>query len=256
MTCGSGLDLPDMFPSIDSADRRFAFLHRVLRGEFPCFSGTIKALRLPATHLAALRFLRLAIPRLHSFSFAPRRTSKPPRPGVGNPVSPSGQCRGSNRISQVPGKPQSSVCTCSKPTPAGLLTPDPYSAATWPLVIIRQRLPRLGLSTLNSMAFGFAVYASQDRSPGTTQNSLPVAGQALLDGVLTRKVPLKGFKAVLYISFIFPKLYLAQVMQPPSRSASAICNRCSAFPAFRGVPQRFDPHKLLIIRSLGLRRYS
>ena len=32
----------------------------------------------------------------------------------------------------------------------------PYSAAAWPLVIERQRLPRLGLSTLNSMAFGLA----------------------------------------------------------------------------------------------------
>ena len=54
-----------------------------------------------------------------------------------------------------------SVCTCSKPTPAGLLTPDHCGAAAWPLVIVRQRLPRLGLSTLNSMAFGLAVYASQ-----------------------------------------------------------------------------------------------
>ena len=37
-----------MFPSIESASRRFAFLHRVLRGEFPCFNSTIKALRRPA----------------------------------------------------------------------------------------------------------------------------------------------------------------------------------------------------------------
>ena len=50
-------------------------LHRVLRGEFPCFNGTIKALRLPATRLAALRCLRLAIPRLALALFAPRRTS-------------------------------------------------------------------------------------------------------------------------------------------------------------------------------------
>jgi hypothetical protein len=33
-----------------------------------------------------------------------------------------------------------------------------------------------------------------------------VAGQALLNGILTRKVPLKGFKVVDYISFPFPKL--------------------------------------------------
>ena len=63
------------------------------------------------------------------------------------------------------------------------------------------------------MAFGLAVYASQGvctegaaHSHGPTQDSLPVAGQALLDGILTRKVPMKGFKVVNYISFPFPKL--------------------------------------------------
>ena len=69
------------------------------------------------------------------------------------------------------------------------------------------RLPRWGLSTLNSMAFGLAVYASQcGRYSNTTQDSLPVAGQALLDGLSTRKVPLKGFRVVNYISYPFPKL--------------------------------------------------
>ena len=96
----------------------------------------------------------------------------------------------------------------------------PYSAAAWPLVIERQGLPRLGLSTLNSMAFGLAVYASQGRLPDTTQDSLPVAGQALLDGVLTRKVPMKGFKVVNYISSPFPKLCLAQPMPPEHLFAS------------------------------------
>src|SRR5437870_500014 len=84
------LDVFDMFPSIRSAGRRFAFLHRVLRGEFPCFTGTIKALRLPAVHPAALRCLRLAVPQRALVVFAPRRTSAPPRPGVGDPVSPAG----------------------------------------------------------------------------------------------------------------------------------------------------------------------
>jgi hypothetical protein len=40
----------------------------------------------------------------------------------------------------------------------------------------------------------------------TTQDSLPVAGQALLDGLPTRKIPMKAFKSVIYISFPFPKL--------------------------------------------------
>ena len=68
------------------------------------------------------------------------------------------------------------------------------------------KAPTKGLSTLNSMAFGLAVYASQRRLPDTTQHSLPVAGQALLDGILTRKVPIEGFKVVDYISSSFSKL--------------------------------------------------
>jgi hypothetical protein len=61
------LDVFNMFPSIESAGRRFACLHRVLQGEFPCFNGTIKALRLPGAHPTALRYRRLVVPRLHSF---------------------------------------------------------------------------------------------------------------------------------------------------------------------------------------------
>jgi len=69
------------------------------------------------------------------------------------------------------------------------------------------KAPTKGLSTLNSMAFGLAVYASQGRLPDTTQDSLPAAGQALLDGVFTRKVPMKGFKVEFHIFLSpFPKL--------------------------------------------------
>ncbi len=72
------------------------------RTSFPSFGGTSLALVI----------------------FAPRRTSAPSRPGVGHPVPPAGIRRGDDRISQVPGEPQLSVCTCSTPTPAGLLAPD------------------------------------------------------------------------------------------------------------------------------------
>ena len=44
-------------------------------------------------------------------------------PGVVCPVSPPGNCRGDDRISQVLGEPPLSVCTCSS-TPAGPLVPD------------------------------------------------------------------------------------------------------------------------------------
>jgi hypothetical protein len=49
------------------------------------------------------------------------------------------------------------------------------------------------ISGLNRRAFGLAVYASQGRSPATTQDSLPAAGPALPDGIPTRRVPTKGF---------------------------------------------------------------
>ena len=92
------LDVFNMFPSIESADRRFAFLHRVLQGEFPCFNGTIKALRLPAAHPAALRFLRLAVPRFHSlFSLPSGRVNRWGLELVTRCLQP-GVRRGANRI--------------------------------------------------------------------------------------------------------------------------------------------------------------
>jgi len=57
------------------------------------------------------------------------------------------------------------------------------------------KAPAKGLSTLNSMAFGLAVYASQCGLPRPTQNSLPAAGQALPGGLSTHKVPMKGFRS-------------------------------------------------------------
>jgi hypothetical protein len=79
-------------------------------------------------------------------------------------------------------------------TPAGLPAPDHCGAAAWPLVCQQQRLPRRvfrrsiawlsdWLSTLRSAGY-----------PVTTQDSLPAAGQALPDGLCTRRVPLKSFR--------------------------------------------------------------
>ena len=113
--------------------------------------------------------------------------------------------RGDDRISQVPGEPRLSVCTCS--VDAG------RTAGTRPVTVPQRgpwyrtaKAPAKGLSTLNSMAFGLAVYASQCGLPRPTQDSLPAAGQALPDGLSTRRVPMKGFRAASYISSSFPKL--------------------------------------------------
>ena len=206
MTCDRNLDVFHMFPSIGSAGRRFASLHRVLRGEFPCFDGTIKALRLPAAHPAALRCLRLAVPQRPLVLFAPRRTSAPPRPGVGDPVSPAGtSLRKRQDLPSSWGTPI--VRLHMFHTDAGRTAGTrPLRCRDMALGHRTAKAPAKGLSTLNSMAFGLAVYASQCGLPRPTQNSLPAAGQALPDGLSTRKVPMKGFRSASYISSSLPKL--------------------------------------------------
>jgi len=188
--------------------------------------------------------------------FAPWRTSEPPGPGVDSPVSPAGY---SPRSEQ--GSPKF-LGNLDHPfamfqTDAGRTADTrPSGAAAWPLVIERQRLPRWGLSTLNSMAFGLAVYASPSSLPPPTQNSLPVAGQALLDGVLTRKVPMKGFKVVDYISSPFPKLCLAQSMQPPATRTILLASRLGKIlinrkkkPPEAGTRRQFVVHRRVLQRS-------
>ncbi len=67
---GSKYEASDVVPGPGSNNRHplsvFPSLHRVLRDQFPGFISTMRVLRLLAAHPAALRFLRLAVPRLHS----------------------------------------------------------------------------------------------------------------------------------------------------------------------------------------------
>ncbi len=195
-----------MFPSTGSAGRRFASLHRVLRGEFPCFSSTIKALRLPAAHPAALRFLRLAVPqRITRWVRSPADECTAGAwswsPGISSRVSP-------RKRQDLPSSwgTRLSVCTCSGDAGRTARTRPVHSAAAWPPVYEQRRLPRKvfrrsiawlsdSLCTLRSAGY-----------PRPTQHSLPAAGQALPDGLSTRMVPLKGFRVGNYISSSFPKL--------------------------------------------------
>ena len=176
--------------------RRLASLHWLQRGEVRQLQRYYQDAMTSCYPSRRTSFPSLGDTSVALVKFAPGRTSAPPRPGVDNPVSPSGCCRGSNRISQVPGESQLSVCTCSKPTPAGLFAPYHYGAAAWPLDPQVQRLPRKvfrrpiawlsdSLSTLRRVGY-----------PDPTQDSLPVAGQALSGGLSTHKIPLKGFRVV------------------------------------------------------------
>jgi hypothetical protein len=136
--------------------------------------------------------------------FAPRRTSAPPRPGVVRPVSPAGKPpRKRQEIPSSWGTSKLSVCTCS--VDSGRTTaPDHYGAAAWPLVFQQQRLPR---KVFRSSIAWLSDWLSTLRSRSClrpTQDSLPAAGQALPDGLSTRKVPMKGFRVASYISSPFP----------------------------------------------------
>jgi hypothetical protein len=156
-------------------------------------------------------FRRASLPSLGGTSactrfFAPRRTSAPPRPGVGNPVSPTGniaeETTGSPKFLENPDCPFAHV----QSTPVGLLTPDHCGAATWPLVCEKQRLPRKVFRRSIAWLSDWLSTLRGVSHPNPTQDSLPAAGQALPDGLYTRKVPTKGFKVLPYISFSFPKL--------------------------------------------------
>ena len=125
---GSKYEASDVVPGPGSSIRHplsvFPSLHRVPWDQFPGFISTMRVLRLPTAHPAALRFLRLAVPRLHSLrSLLDGRVRRRGLELVTRYLRP-GCFRGNDRISQVPGEPPLSVCTCSNPTPAGLLTPD------------------------------------------------------------------------------------------------------------------------------------
>ena len=116
--------VPGPGPNIRHPLSVFPSLHRVPRDQFPGFIGTMRVLRLPAVHPASLRCRRSAVPRFHSLGSLPSgRVRRRGLELVTRYLLP-GCCRGGDRSSQVPGEPQLSVCTCSNPTPAGLLAPD------------------------------------------------------------------------------------------------------------------------------------
>ena len=62
------------------------------------------------------------------------------------------------------------------------------------------RATRSLISGLNSTAFAPAVYASPDGSPRPTQDSLLAAGQLYQVGLVTHRVPLKGFRLLFLLS--------------------------------------------------------
>jgi hypothetical protein len=227
----SKFEASDVFPGPGSTIRHplsvFPSLHRVPRDQFPGFISTMRVLRLPAAHPTALRFLRLAVPRLHSL-----------RSLLGSRV----HRRGLELVTRVSSRDVTEEATGSPKFLENLNCPFAHvpirrrqdclhqtiQCSNVALGHRKAKAPTKGLSALNSMASGLAVYASPSSLPPPTQDSLPVAGQALPDGLFTRKVPMKNFRSASYISSPFPKLSCRNRCDPSAQQAVSMPTLVSA----------------------------
>ena len=155
----------------------------------------------------------MAVPQCSLVLFAPRRTSAPSRPGVGDPVAPSGIALRKRQDLPSSWRTPMSVCTCSVDS-GGTAAPDHCGAAAWPMTSEKQRLPRLVFrSSIAWLSDSLSTLRSAG-CPRPTQDSLPAAGQALPDGLSPARFLRKDSELLSYISFPFPKLCLAQSDTP------------------------------------------
>lgn len=140
-------------------------------------------------------------------SFRSHRSGTPNRgPGVRLPVPTAGlRRRETIRISQVPGEPfVPSPCSS---TPAGPRASGPYDALARPPLCPQRRLPRQtcfrgSFARLWNSLFTLRPVRCRTRRK-TRFRSLAKLSRT---GLITRRVPSKGFRGASYISSSFPKL--------------------------------------------------
>jgi hypothetical protein len=148
-------------------------------GRVPCprFGGTIKALRLPAVPPAALRCLRLAVPRGAPGASLPRTQARVPWTWsslVRQPLTPPWPVE-TVRISQVPGKPPLPIRPCSS-TPAGLAAPHRGGAAVRPPQGEQRGLLHWDFRGSIAWLLGSLSTLRRVGCPTAAQDSLPGAG--------------------------------------------------------------------------------
>ena len=119
---------------------------------------------------------------------------------------------GDGRASQVPGGPRLPVCPVQS-TPAGPRAPDRYGAAAWPLVCVKQRLPRKVFRRSIARRSGSLPTLRRVGYPDPTQDSLPAAGQALLDGLLPAG-PLRKVSGCWLHPILLSQVCMAQSHRP------------------------------------------
>ena len=150
--------------------------------EFPRFIGTTRTLSHPAIPLAALRFLRLAIPVVYLvLRSRPALRHLPDGPGVLVRLSPCRDSAGDDRTSHVPEEPSRAFALLSDP---GRID------APWPSRG-RRRGPcdfhgkGSGKETFEAQAHGFCTRCLRFAEFVTAPDArlAPAAGSALPDGI-------------------------------------------------------------------------
>ena len=197
-----------VFPNNGSIRRRLASLHRVRSGRVPRIPRYYQGATTPAALPAALRFLRLAVPRERSVRFVSPAATKRQAAGLGLVTRYPRPGRLPWRRQDLPsswGTPIP-VCPYSR-TPAGHDAPDHSRTSAWPPLTERRRLRRSTdfRGSIVWLSGSLSTYHARV-TPLTAQDSLPGAGQALLDGLSTRRAPTKGFKLTSCSSSSSPKL--------------------------------------------------
>jgi hypothetical protein len=206
----SGLSVPDICPSTSVFNRSAASLHRVARGDFPDFAGTISGFRLLGSRPAALRCLRLAVPRCTVASL-PFRRSAADGPGLGL-AAPYRVTPWRNR--DLPGSWGILVCTCPALRPRRILQAlaidGPENAAFRCRHSVGSAIS--GLSRLHHAAYALPVYASQPGAPPVhatlgTGGGLTLAGT----GLPPVWIPIRDFRSrLLTPTSLSSRLRLAQ----------------------------------------------
>jgi hypothetical protein len=132
-------------------------------GRVPCprFDGTIKALRLPAVPPAALRCLRLAVPRGWSAVSLPRPQTQVPWARSTLVRPPRLAACGPWRRQDLPSSRETPIAHSHMFfDPGRTARPLPWRCGSAAPARGTARAPALGLSRFNSMAFRLAIYAS------------------------------------------------------------------------------------------------
>ena len=172
-----------LVPPRGAARRSRPSLHRLLRGEFAGFHGTMaRCDSLPPFRRASLP--SLGDTRRCVGGFAPVRPERPTA-GQGFVCRSPLPAMSAWRRSGYPKFLENLDCLFAMFIDAGRTADTrPVRCRSVAPGMCTAKAPAKGLSTLPSMAFRLAVYASPRRLPCSTQDSLPVAGQALPDGLL------------------------------------------------------------------------